>query len=73
MYKVLAEKFELDVSYIIERERQWVGQAVVARDDRTGEYGLGILIRRDTLLMFFKLFEIRYVFLALYCLCISFV
>ena len=41
MYKILPEKFELDLAYIIERERQWIGQAVVARDDRTGAFALG--------------------------------
>ena len=41
MYKISKEKFELDVMYIIERERQWEGQVVVARDDQTGKFQLG--------------------------------
>lgn len=41
MYSIMAEKFELDVAYILERERQWVGQNVVARDDKTGTFALG--------------------------------
>ena len=41
MYKISAAKFELDVMYIIERERQWVGQVAVARDDSTGKFQLG--------------------------------
>ena len=43
MYKILPEKFELDLAFIIERERQWIGQAVVARDDTTGAFALGQL------------------------------
>ena len=41
MYKIVPEKFELDVAYIREREKQLVGQAVVARKDQSGAFGLG--------------------------------
>ena len=40
-FKLTTEKFEHDVNYIIECETRWVGQAVVARDDRYGTYHLG--------------------------------
>jgi hypothetical protein len=40
-FKLTSEKFEHDVNYIIECETRWVGQAVVARDDRYGTYHLG--------------------------------
>ena len=40
-YRIVAEKFEMDVAYILQGEEQWVGQAVVARNDATGVYQLG--------------------------------
>ena len=40
-YKIPAEKFEVDVTYILQGEEQLVGQAVVARNDITGVYQLG--------------------------------
>ena len=41
LYHLPAAKFELDVAYIVKSEDQWVGQAVVARNDDTGVYQLG--------------------------------
>ena len=41
VFHIPTEKFELDVSYILRCEDQWVGQAVVARNDNTGIYHLG--------------------------------
>ncbi|CAH1777455.1 unnamed protein product [Owenia fusiformis] len=40
-FKISREKFEFDVAYILSCEDQWVGQAVVARNDATGTYHLG--------------------------------
>ena len=45
-FKLTSEKFEHDVNYIIECETRWVGQAVVARDDRYGTYHLASVKKR---------------------------
>lgn len=44
IYKLTQEKYEHDVNYIVQCETRWVGQAVVARDDRMGSYHLGNFI-----------------------------
>ena len=44
VYHLAAEKFETDVSYIVQWENCWVGQAVVARNDDTGTFELGRLL-----------------------------
>lgn len=44
IYKLTQEKYEHDVNYIVQCETRWVGQAVVARDDRMGSYHLGNII-----------------------------
>lgn len=45
-FKLTTEKFEHDVNYIVECETRWVGQAVVARDDRYGTYHLASVKKR---------------------------
>ena len=41
IYRMSQEKFEYDVAYILKAEGQWVGQAVVSRNDESGVYQLG--------------------------------
>ena len=41
VYRLPTEKFEFDVAYILKCEEQWVGQAVVARNDKTAMFQLG--------------------------------
>ena len=41
VYHVPTQKFEADVAVIIEKEQQWVGAPVVARNDDTGMFQLG--------------------------------
>ncbi|KAJ8298496.1 hypothetical protein KUTeg_025027, partial [Tegillarca granosa] len=40
IYRSTRQKYEHDVNYIIKCEIRWIGQAVVARDDKTGIYQL---------------------------------
>ena len=42
VYKIFPDKFEYDVAYILKCEEQWVGQAVVYRNDDTGVFQLGM-------------------------------
>lgn len=44
VFRVPQDKFEYDVAYILKCEEQWVGQAVVARNDKTGLFQLGKLL-----------------------------
>ncbi|XP_064636642.1 von Willebrand factor A domain-containing protein 3B-like isoform X2 [Lineus longissimus] len=46
VYRITPDKFEYDVAFILQREDQWVGQAVVARDDTTGLYHLASVTER---------------------------
>eukprot|EP00105_Crassostrea_gigas_P022697 XP_011442307.1 PREDICTED: uncharacterized protein LOC105338748 isoform X2 [Crassostrea gigas] len=46
IYKLTQEKYEHDVNYIVQCETRWVGQAVVARDDRMGSYHLASVKER---------------------------
>ncbi|CAH1267973.1 VWA3A [Branchiostoma lanceolatum] len=46
VYKMVTEKFEKDVAYILQCEDSWVGHAVVARDDNDGAYHLGTVKER---------------------------
>lgn len=41
VYRLSPEKFEADVAYILQKEQQWVGAPVVARNDETGKFLLG--------------------------------
>ena len=41
VYRLPVEKFEFDVAYILKCEERWVGQAVVARNDKTATFQLG--------------------------------
>ncbi|XP_013387557.1 von Willebrand factor A domain-containing protein 3B [Lingula anatina] len=46
VYRLAPEKFEHDVDHILKCEDQWVGQAVVARNDLIGTYHLGEVKKR---------------------------
>lgn len=46
IYRSTRQKYEHDVNYIIKCEIRWIGQAVVARDDKTGIYQLGTVKNR---------------------------
>jgi len=41
VYEIPADKYKRDVAYIVAKEEQWVGEAVVARNDLDGQYQLG--------------------------------
>ncbi|XP_041115955.1 von Willebrand factor A domain-containing protein 3B-like [Polyodon spathula] len=45
-YLISTQKFERDVAYLLECEARWVGQPVVARDNRSGTYHLGEVLER---------------------------
>lgn len=51
IYKLTQEKYEHDVNYIVQCETRWVGQAVVARDDRMGSYHLGNFILKIVIVL----------------------
>ena len=38
VYRLSKEKHDRDVKYLLEMERAWVGQAVIARKDKDGFY-----------------------------------
>jgi hypothetical protein len=60
VYKLPRIKFQLDVDSIIELEKRWIGQTVVARNNISKAYELGILHLYD-----FNFFYNRKIFINL--------
>ncbi|KAI0238962.1 hypothetical protein LSAT2_010272 [Lamellibrachia satsuma] len=46
VFRIPPEKFRSDISYIQTIEQDWVGQAVVARNDESGTFHLGLIRQR---------------------------
>ncbi|CAL1540981.1 unnamed protein product [Lymnaea stagnalis] len=46
VYHISTRKYKLDVEFIEKKEKEWIGSAVIARDDKTGAYFPGTVRKK---------------------------